>query len=157
MTNTIKSAIGLRGFHYYHTKEKWVPFLGQHLTFKREHNNPEDKFAVAGQAALPGRLAPVTVGHIPREISRYMWYAIAHGADVTGKVDSPDPQRSPLLQGGLEIKVILTIIWENEENEENMMKLKAKLESVSSEDYTDKSADILKDMDVTIIDSDEEY
>jgi hypothetical protein len=27
----------------------------------------------------------------------------------------------------------------------------------SSEDYTDKRADILKDMDVTIIDSDEEY
>ena len=42
------------------------------LTFMPEHHNNHDRFAVAGQSFLPGRLAPVTVEHVPRELLRYI-------------------------------------------------------------------------------------
>ena len=29
---------------------------------------------------VKGKIAPVTVGHIPRELSRYVWYAMMEGA-----------------------------------------------------------------------------
>ena len=50
----------------------WRPYVGQKITFKREHNNPHDRFAVAGKTMLKGKIAPVTVGHVPRELARYV-------------------------------------------------------------------------------------
>ena len=46
------------------------------LTFMPEHHNNHDRFAVAGQSFVPGRLAPVTVEHVARELSQYIWHAI---------------------------------------------------------------------------------
>lgn len=77
---------GLRGFHVYSTTKGWKPYLQEKITFKREHDNVHDRFAVSGLATLRGRLAPVVVGHIPRELSRYVWYALEKGAKFTGEV-----------------------------------------------------------------------
>ena len=38
------------------------------LTFMPEHHNKQIRFAVAGQSFLSGRLAPVTVWHVPCEL-----------------------------------------------------------------------------------------
>ena len=62
----------------------------------REHRNPHDKFVVAGRVLLPGTLNPSIVGHVPREISRYIWYAMHHCAKITGKVRSDKRKQSPL-------------------------------------------------------------
>ena len=43
--------------------------LRQKITFSKEEKNPHDRFAVAGKAMLKGKLCPVTVGHVPREMS----------------------------------------------------------------------------------------
>ena len=67
---------GLRGFHVYSTTKGWKPYLQEKITLKREHDNVHDRFAVSGLTTLRGRLAPVVVGHIPRELSRYVWYAL---------------------------------------------------------------------------------
>ena len=77
--------------------------LGQQITFSKEENNPHDRFAVAGKAMLKGKLCPVTVGHVPREMSRHVWYAITEGADFSGSVKSTKRKVSPLKQGRLEI------------------------------------------------------
>ena len=63
---------GLRGFHVCSTTKGWKPYLQEKITFKREHDNVPDRFAASGLATLRGRLAPVVVGHIPRELSRYV-------------------------------------------------------------------------------------
>ena len=60
--------------------------MDQHITFKRERNNNFDQYAVAGFAKLPGTLAPSIVGHIPLELSRYIWFSIKEGAKITEKV-----------------------------------------------------------------------
>ena len=51
-----------------------------------------------------------------REISRYTWFAIEGGANITAQVVSTNAKRSPLTQGGLEIEIKVTVIWGNKKN-----------------------------------------
>ena len=55
-------------------------------------------------------------GHMPREISRYKWFAIEGGANITVQVVSINTKRSPLTQDGLDVEVNVTVIWENKKN-----------------------------------------
>ena len=81
-----KFAPALRGFHVYKNTENWRPSKGQELTFHREFNNDFHRSAVAGKTLLPGKLAPSIVGHVPREVSRYIWYALRYGAIMTAEI-----------------------------------------------------------------------
>ena len=107
---------GLRGFHVYSTTKGWKPYLQEKITLKREHDNVHDRFAVSGLTTLRGRLAPVVVGHIPRELSRYVWYAQEKGAKFTGEVLTAKAKRSPLIQGGLEIPIKVNVQWTDSRN-----------------------------------------
>ena len=99
VTLCYKFVTGLRGFHVY--SSEWTPVLEQKITFTKEENNPHDRFAVAGKLTLKGKLCPVTVGHVPREISRHVWYAIKEGAEFSAVVKSTKRKVSPLKQGCL--------------------------------------------------------
>ena len=101
----------LRGFHVY--RSEWTPQLDQSIKFKQELKNPYDKFAVAGQTNIPGKLCLVTVGQVPKEMSRHIWYAIKEGAGFSATVKSVSPKRSPLKQGGLEIIITMKAKWQN--------------------------------------------
>ena len=99
---------------------------------------------------FPGKLAPDIIGHIPREISRHMWYAMAKGADVTARVIDTRPKRSPLIQGGVEILIMVNVEWDNADG---IRTLKEKVESVNfpvgeDEEYKDDSNEILKSIGV---------
>ena len=48
-----------------------------------------------------------TVGHIPREISRYVYFFIKKGGVVTGKLNSLTYKPSPIPSGGLEVPLLL--------------------------------------------------
>ena len=157
MTDAIQSfefTTGLRGCYLYSTKKHWKPYLQQKITFKREHNNVHDRFAVSGLVTLRGTLAPVVVGHIPKELSRYVWYALEQGAKFTGRVISVKPKRSPLIQGGLEILMVVSVQWSNARS---LAILKERTEEVSysvEKDYVDDSKSILaeikgEDIDIT--------
>ena len=109
--HSFKFTTGLRGFHVYKDTVKWKPFKGQKITFKREMDNKYDRFAVAGRVLLPHKIGQITVGHIPREISRYTWYAILEGAKISAQVINEKYKPSPLVQGGLEIMILVEIEW----------------------------------------------
>ena len=83
------------------------------MTFHREFDNDFDGFAVTGKTLLPGKLAPLTVGHVPRKLSRYIWYALRYGAIITAEVKDERPKRSALVQGGLEILIEMSIAWDD--------------------------------------------
>ena len=137
---------GLRGFHVYSTTKGWKPYLQEKITLKREHDNVHDRFAVSGLTTLRGRLAPVVVGHIPRELSRYVWYALEKGAKFTGEVLTAKAKRSPLIQGGLEIPIKVNVLWTDSRN---LAVLKQRTEKVSypiETDYTDDSKSILAEI-----------
>ena len=93
---------------------------------------------------LRGTLDVTIVGHIPRELSSYIWFALQLGAEITGKVKSDRHRPSPLLQGGLEIPVTVTVEWKVAN------KLSILKENVASvgysmvESYKDDSEYILK-------------
>lgn len=140
-TSTFDFTTGLRGFHVY--RDIWKPSLNQVINFKQERNNLYDRFAVAGMTKLPGTLAASIVGHIPRELSRFIWYAIEKGARISASVISTKAKLSPLVQGGLEIPVVVKVEWVNEIN---LKRLKEKVASLAynlEDDYVDDSKDIL--------------
>ena len=90
---------GLRRYHVYSNTVSWKPYVGQKITFKKEHNNPYDKFSVAGKVAMKGKVGLIVVGHIPRELSHYLWFSIREGPKFEADVHKEKPMISPLVQG----------------------------------------------------------
>ena len=54
----------------------------------------------------------IVVGHVPLEISKYCYHFLRHGGEIIGKVSDIRPRRSPILSGGLEVKLNLTFTAE---------------------------------------------
>ena len=57
-------------------KEIWKPTVGDVLFSIHERNNQHDRYAIAATKLLRGRLSNVTLGHLPREISRFTRFLI---------------------------------------------------------------------------------
>ena len=89
----------------------WVPSAGQNIIFKREYSSKYDRFAVAGKTLLKGFIVPITVGFIPRELSRHNWYVIHEGEQFNGTVHNTRTTSSPLVQGELEIPISIKVAW----------------------------------------------
>ena len=124
----------------------WVPYKGQNISFKHEHNNKHNRFAVAGKTLLESRIGSITVGHVPRELSRYTWYAIQEGAKFEATVHDTKARPSPLVQGGLEIQIKVKVVWPQAEE---LSVYRAKVEEVKypmTGEYVDDSKEILKEL-----------
>ena len=93
----------------------WAPVLDEVLTVQQQPTNPHDCYAIAVKKRLPGTLCDSAVGHLPKEISRYTYLIINHGGRVTCKVKNTQYQRSPLVQGGLEIPAEVTVEMDTSE------------------------------------------
>ena len=72
------------------------------------------------------------IGHVAREISRFLNFFLKRGGTVTGKVNDRVRKRSPIEQGGLEIHVTVTA---SHHDEKIIAKLKSLL-SVHAEIYS---------------------
>ncbi len=59
---------------------------------------------------LPGHLSESIVGHFPKEIARFTYFIILRGGRLSAKVLDTQHRRSPLVQGGLEIPIQVTLI-----------------------------------------------
>ena len=96
------------GFHFY--REIWNPRIGEKLEIEQEYGNVEDPFAMAIKAKPRFRVRFwETVGHIPREISRFCHYFINYGGFLEGRVSNPRYRPSPIPSGGLEIPIRLVV------------------------------------------------
>ena len=93
MANNFEFYTGFRGYHVYSNTVDWKPYVQEKIILKREHKNPHDKFAVAGKVTMKGKIGLIVVGHVPRELSRYVWYSIQEGA----KYDLKFIKRNPWL------------------------------------------------------------
>ena len=118
---------GLRGYHEY--RFTWSPSVNEVLRARHERNN---RYAIAATKQLPGFLTESVVGHLPREISRLTYFIILHCARVLVKVLDAHHRKSPLIQGGIEIPVEVTV--EMAATEENRLAL-AKYEAMTAERY----------------------
>ena len=123
MANNFEFYPGLRGYHVYSNTVGWKPYVQEKIILKREHKNPLDKFAVAGKVTMKGKIGLIIVGHVPRQLSRYMWYSIQEGTKYDAEVHKKTHMASPLLQGGLEIPMKVTVTW-NEPEKLSMLVVK---------------------------------
>ena len=64
-------------------------------------------FAIAAKKRIGGLES--NVGHLAKEISRLTMFIMLYGAIVTVKVASVQQRKSPLVQGGLEIPVLVMV------------------------------------------------
>ena len=53
------------------------------------------------------KIGPVTVGHIPRVILRYVSYLLPEGGSITGSVADIHHRVAPIPEGGLEIPTLM--------------------------------------------------
>ena len=83
---------------------------------------------------------------MPRELSRFIWYATERGAPITAALVSTQAKDSPLVQAGLEVPVIVKVEWENEINLQRLKKKVASLSYSLEGDYVDESKDILEEI-----------
>ena len=102
MTDTFEFFTGLRGFHVYCSTVNWSPYIGQNIIFKCEYKNKQGRFILAGEK---DRIALITAGHVPRELSRHTWCTMQDGAQFEATVHNKKARPFPLVQGELEIPI----------------------------------------------------
>ena len=147
----------LRGYHEY--RAIWTPTLHEILPTIHQRSNPYDRYAIATRKSLPGIVAvESTVGHLPREISRLTRYIMLRGAIVVVKILDTHHRRSPLVQGGLEIPIQVTVKMEySSRNKNALFKYKSLVEQYYKEPvhgkFDDVTDTVLKDLES---DADEE-
>ncbi len=81
---------------------------------------------------LPGGLTESVVGHLPKEVARFTHFILLHGARVAARVVGVQYRRSPLVQGGLEIPIKVTM--EMDLTERNKLSIE-KYEALVKERY----------------------
>lgn len=95
LTLHVKSVI--RGYHVY--KEDWVPNIGDSFGVEIKELNDHDRYAVA--IVVHDRMT----GHIPRELSKAVYYSIINNGCVQGIVTGRR-KLSTIQMKGLEIPCI---------------------------------------------------
>ena len=88
----------VRGYHIY--KEEWEAAVGEELKCEREKNNAKDSYAVVVVSEN------VTVGHLPRIISRFSALFLKRQGKISCKVLGRRRYSVDLPQGGLEIPFV---------------------------------------------------
>ena len=108
--------VGSRGYHVYH-KTSWRNIhLHQHVVVLKEVNNISinvHPYCCRIPIKRDDRIRPVTVGHVARELSRFVFYSFQEGGSVTGTAASTTPRISPKPQGGLEVPILMYFTHEN--------------------------------------------
>ena len=89
-----------------------------------------DQYVIATTKQLSSILTKSVAGHLPREISRLMYFIILHGVRVSVKALDVHHWKLPLIQGGLEFPVEVTV--EMADTAENRLTM-AKYETITAE------------------------
>ena len=111
--HSLSVEVGSRGYNVYReTRWRKVQQLHEHVVVLKEVNNISigiDPYCCRIMKIVD-RIEPVTVRHVPRELSRFIYF-IQEGSSVTETVASITPRISP--DGGLEVPILMYFIHEN--------------------------------------------
>ena len=127
---------GLRGYHEYRTV--WNPVLNEKLHARQQRNNPHDRYAIAALYRQPETGREEIVGHLPREVSRFTSFIINHGAAVSVQVVDVNYRRSPLVQGGLEITIEVSVVMPSSDANKQAIEIYRTLIGEHYEEPTDR-------------------
>ena len=112
MESPFTTLIGSRGWHVYQ-KLTWKNSKKDGaLSFKKETNPVAlrlDPISIAFTRKSIEYLTPLTTGHIPFEISRFVYLFLERGGKMEVKVYRTKCEESPVPKGGLEIVTQVTL------------------------------------------------
>ena len=159
--------IGRRGYHVYKDSSWKSIHVNELVAVLKETDNKSlqiDPYCCRITITRADKIGPVTVGHIPRELSRFVYFFLHVGGAVSGTVVDTIPCVSLIPEGGLEIKLLLHFTHPVERILEKMKDLTnkqlARLEETFnfnkrySENDDDEDEEIVND--VNIVESDKE-
>ena len=101
-----KHLIASRGWHVHGKTVCSSPKKGQRLYGQKERDADAllvDQYAVAWMMKSKEKLVPDIVGHVPQEISRFVYFFLHHGGSIDAVVEDEKYRPSPIAKGGLEI------------------------------------------------------
>ena len=101
-----KHLIVSRGWHVYGKTVWTIPKKGQRLYGQKERDADAllvDQYPVAWMMNSKENLLPDVVGHVPQEISRFVYFLLHHGGSIDAVVEDEKYRPSPIAKGGLEI------------------------------------------------------
>ena len=117
MESSFTTLIGSRGWHVYQ-KSTWKnPKKDEALSFKKETEPVAlrfDPFSIAFTGKSIEYLTPLTVGHIPLEISRFVYFFLERRGKMEAKVQRTKCEESSIPKGSLEIVTQVTFKIEEE-------------------------------------------
>ena len=108
--NSFSAEIGNRGYHVYKDISWKSIYANQLVAVQKETDNKSlqiDPYCCRITIRRAHKIGPVTVRHIPREISRFVYFFLHEGGAVSGTVVDTIFCVSPIPEGGLEIKLLL--------------------------------------------------
>ena len=110
---SFNSKIAARGYHVYKNTTRKNAKAGQKVKVQVETNKSSkesDPYACAIKVKNNVFDNWMTVGQIPREISRHCFYFIQEGGSISGQLLSTNWKVSPIPAGGLEVPLLLTFL-----------------------------------------------
>lgn len=108
--HTFSAEIGSRGYHVYKGTSWKNIALHQAVKIMKETSQISmeiDPYCCKITITRPDKIGPVTVGHIPRELSRFIYFFLHEGGSVNGTVADTHARVSPIPEGGLEIPILM--------------------------------------------------
>ena len=112
--HSFSAEVGSRGYHVYQETSRKNIHLHQHIVVLKQVNNISIEIdPYCCRITRVDRIGPVIVGHVPRELSRFVFHFIQEGGSVTGTVASTTPRISPIPEGGLEVPILMHFTHES--------------------------------------------
>ena len=134
------SKIASRGYHVYRNSTWQNAKSGDKVKVEIETNKSSksiDPYACAIKIKHKFFDTWLTVGHIPREISRHCYFFLKEGGNITGHLICTNYKVSPIPAGGLEVPLLLTFSVKSERIFELM---KSFVNDLCEYDYTGEQA-----------------
>ena len=92
---------------------------------------------------MKGKIGLIVVGYAPRELSQYIWFSIGEGAKFEAEVHKEKPMASPLVQGGLEIPIKVSVTWDEPEKLSILVAKVKEVEYPLTREYVNDSKNVL--------------
>ena len=134
MESILSCKVASRGWHFY-GKNTWKRPRKDDIIFAEKERNhtalEHDVYSIAWKKKTKSKLTADVVGHVPKEISRAVFFFISRGGKVVGKVFDERCYPSPIPKGGLEILLMVQFKIPDEKR-----KYMERLKEIIKQNYT---------------------
>ena len=155
-----KHPIASRGWHVYGKTVRTIPKKCQRLYGQKERDAEAllvDQYAVAWMMKSKEKLVADVVGHVPQEISRFLYFFLHHVRSIDAVVEDEKNRPSLIAKGGLEI--VLRPTFKIDDSKRSLLhRLKELIEKnyeLLYESATDEDESLAKDLSIVFMIDDE--